>query len=462
MAAVYGRCLWLVRTAAVRRPGVSVERRVASHRFAHQNGSPSLGQYKMRTQLSSSQSRRAIIIGGSIAGLFAALHLRRAGWRVDVYERATEPLSARGAGIMTHPELRAALAQFGIETDTDFGVAINERVVLDRHGAVTAQAHCPQIATSWTHVHSALLARLPATFLHHGADLVRITETVGGVTAHFADGRSATGNVLVGADGVRSAVRRHLFPNHAPQYAGYVAWRGLAPEPALLKHADDVRRCASFAFGLPPGEQMLSYLVPGPGHALVPGQRSINFVWYRPADATRDLPILLTDRTGTTHANAIPPTLIAPEVIAQMRAAAERLLAPWFQRVVAATAQPFLQPIFDLTTPRMHHGRIALIGDAAFVVRPHVGGGVVKAAEDAAALAEALALAEVAPSTALAAFSNVRTPVGEGMVAQARRLGSYLKSTYASDAERAEAAAAALPDAVLRETAMLAHHVRPA
>jgi 2-polyprenyl-6-methoxyphenol hydroxylase-like FAD-dependent oxidoreductase len=154
--------------------------------------------------------------------------------------------------------------------------------------------------------------------------------------------------------------------------------------------------------------------------------------------------------------------MIAPAVIDEMRAAAGRLLAPWFQRVVAATAQPFLQPVFDLLSPRMHAGRIALIGDAAFVVRPHVGGGVVKAAEDAAALATALAPTAADPVTSLAEFSRIRFPAGDSMVAQARRLGSYLKSTYASDAERAEAAAAAAPDAVLRETAMLTnthHHV---
>jgi 2-polyprenyl-6-methoxyphenol hydroxylase-like FAD-dependent oxidoreductase len=396
-----------------------------------------------------------------MAGLFAALHLRRAGWQVDVYERATEPLSARGAGIVTHPELRDALTQFGIATDAGFGVALSERVVLDAQDQIIASAHCPQIATSWTHVHGALMARLPGDRLHRGADLVGIVETAHDITAHFADGRSATGAVLIGADGVRSRVRRHLFPDLTPQYAGYVAWRGLAPEADLLKRADDDQRCARFAFCLPPGEHMLGYLVPGPGHATEPGHRSYNFVWYRPADETRELPRLLTDANGVTHVHAIPPNLIAPAVIDEMRAAAGRLLAPWFQRVVAATAQPFLQPVFDLASPSMHSGRMALIGDAAFVVRPHVGGGVVKAAEDAAALALVLAPADVVPTSALAEFSRARIPIGNRMIAQARRLGSTLKSTYASEAERVEAATAAAPDAVLRETALLDFLRRP-
>jgi 2-polyprenyl-6-methoxyphenol hydroxylase-like FAD-dependent oxidoreductase len=416
----------------------------------------------MRTSPSASQTRRAIIIGGSMAGLFAALHLRRAGWQVDVYERATEPLSARGAGIITHPELRAALNLFGIATDAGFGVAISDRVMLDRRDQIIAKSHCPQIATSWTHVHSALMARLPADRLHRGADLIGVAEAGKNVTAHFADGRSATGTVLIGADGVRSAVRRHLFPDLTPQYAGYFAWRGLAHETDMLKSAGDDQRCARFAFCLPPGEQMLGYLVPGPGHALEPGHRHYNFVWYRPADTARELPRLLTDCYGHAHTNAIPPNVIAPAVIREMRLAAGRLLAPWFQRAVAATAQPFLQPIFDLASPCMHGGRIALIGDAAFVVRPHVGGGVVKAADDAAALAAALAPSMVDPVTALAEFSRARCPAGDSMVARARLLGSYLKSTYASDAERAEAAAAAMPDTVLSETARINNSRHPA
>ena len=408
----------------------------------------------MRTPRPPRDKRRAIIIGGSMAGLFAALHLRRAGWHVDVYERTTEPLSGRGAGILTHPELHAALAQFGIATEHGFGVSLRERAVLDAQGQTIATAAAPQIATSWTQVHSQLMARFPADNLHRGADLVSIAEDTHSITAHFADGRSTTGAILIGADGVRSTVRRHLFPELTPAYAGYVAWRGLAPEAALFKTPDD-GRTAQFTFCLPPGEQMLGYLVPGPGHDLTPGHRSYNFVWYRPADIDNALPKLLTDSNGVRHATAIPPQLIAADVIARMRADANRILAPWFKAVVAETVQPFLQPIYDLASPHMHRDRIALIGDAAFVVRPHVGAGVVKAADDAAALATALATTGPGSAAALAAFSTERTAVGHRMIAQARKLGSYLKSTYASDAERAKAKVAAEPATVLRDTGQI-------
>ncbi len=87
---------------------------------------------------------------------------------------------------------------------------------------------------------------------------------------------------------------------------------------------------------------------------------------------------------------SIPPPLIARAVIAEMREAAARVLAPQFNEMVGLCEQPFLQPIYDLEVPRMAFGRVALAGDAAFVARPHIGAGVAKAADDALALADAL------------------------------------------------------------------------
>ena len=144
-------------------------------------------------------------------------------------------------------------------------------------------------------------------------------------------------------------------------------------------------------FGLPPGEQFLGYPVAGPDNDLRPGHRRYNVVWYRPADEATKLQWLLTDERGVTHAISIPPPLIRREAIAEMRADAERLVAPQFRQIVRLIEEPILQPIYDLESPRMAFGRVAIVGDAAFVARPHVAAGVSKAADDAAALAEALA-----------------------------------------------------------------------
>src|SRR5207342_2222084 len=132
------------------------------------------------------------------------------------------------------------------------------------------------------------------------------------------------------------------------------------------------------------------------------------------ADETTELQSLLTDASGTTHTISIPPPLIRGEGIAHMRAAAERLLAPQFREIVRMIDEPILQPIYDLETPRMAFGRVAIIGDAAFVARPHVAAGVAKAADDAAALALALEADQV--ETALLRFEAERLPVGRKII----------------------------------------------
>ena len=160
------------------------------------------------------------------------------------------------------------------------------------------------------------------------------------------------------------------------------------PESALspATHAD---LFDALVFCLPSGEQCLSYPVAGPDNDLRPGHRRCNFVWYRPAPAP-ELRRMLTDAAGHVHALGIPPPLVRAEVIAELRAAARALLPPQLEEVIRLTAQPFLQPIYDVEAPRMAVGRVALLGDAAFLARPHVAAGVTKAAEDAMALATAL------------------------------------------------------------------------
>src|SRR5262249_48406856 len=300
-----------------------------------------------------------------------ALYLRRSGWDVEIHERSPVPLTGRGAGIMTHPELRRALAGLSLDTERAFGVPIPGRIMLDAAGRVIGRHAFPQIATSWNRVFEMLMGALGAGSYHLGRDLARVSQDGEGVTAHFADGTARRGDLLIGADGFRSAVRAQLLPEVQPLYADYVAWRGLLDErdAAPLLTGEVFQH---LSFHLPPGEQFLGYAVGGPGNDLRPGHRSWNAVWYRPADATRDVPRLLTDDSGRMHELSIPPPLVARSVIAEMRAAADRLLAPPFRAALALVQQPFLQPIYDLESTALAFGRVALVGDAAFVVRPHV------------------------------------------------------------------------------------------
>jgi 2-polyprenyl-6-methoxyphenol hydroxylase-like FAD-dependent oxidoreductase len=205
-------------------------------------------------------------------------------------------------------------------------------------------------------------------------------------------------------------------------------------------------------FYLPPGEQFLGYPVAGPDNDLSFGRRRYNVVWYRPAAEHGELQHLLTDEGGTVHALSIPPPLIRRDAIAAMRAAAGRLLPPQFREVVRLIGEPILQPIYDLESPRMAFGRVAIIGDAAFVARPHVAAGVAKAADDAAALAAALASDDVEP--ALRRFEAQRVPIGRRIIERARHLGAYLQATQTAE-ERARSERHSIPEAVLAETAVL-------
>jgi 2-polyprenyl-6-methoxyphenol hydroxylase-like FAD-dependent oxidoreductase len=125
-----------------------------------------------------------------------------------------------------------------------------------------------------------------------------------------------------------------------------------------------------------------------------------------------------------------------------MREASEAVLVPQFAEIVGRTEQPFLQPIYDLECTQMVFGRVAILGDAAFVARPHVGAGIAKAARDALALVGALRTCE-SIETALREFEASRLAAGRRVVQRARRLGAYIQSQDRT------------PEAVMAETAAL-------
>jgi 2-polyprenyl-6-methoxyphenol hydroxylase-like FAD-dependent oxidoreductase len=395
---------------------------------------------------------RVIIIGGSLGGLLCGNLLYRAGWDAHVYERAGQELAGRGAGIVTHPELFDALERAGVAVDRSVGVEVASRVTFSREGEVVGERPLRQIVTAWSRLHRLLLQAFPRDRYHAGKALVALEQNSTGVSAVFEDGEWVKGALLIGADGIRSTVRGFFLPQVKPLYAGYVAWRGLAHERAFSPavHAALFPR---FAFCLPPREQMLGYPIAGADDATEPGRRRFNFVWYRPADEQVELRRLLTDDRGRFYPDGIAPHLISAKVIAAMRADADRVLSPQFAEAVRLTEQPFLQPIYDLESPCMVFGRVALVGDAAFVARPHCGLGVTKAGADAVALADALTSA-ASVEAALASFNEKRVRSGAAIVAHARRLGAYMQAQIRTAREREMAERYRTPEAVMRETAM--------
>ena len=151
-----------------------------------------------------------------------------------------------------------------------------------------------------------------------------------------------------------------------------------------------------------------------------------------------------------------------------MRARAEDVLAPQFRRLVPLAKQPFLQPIYDFECAQMACGRVALLGDAAFVARPHVGAGVYKAVGDAHALATAMAsrFGWNSPPTDIDAglrrFEGERLPIGRRTVDFGRYLGRCLRDEFSSKNERDAAAHHRSPVGMIEETARLAFLYRAA
>ncbi|MBV8793159.1 MAG: FAD-dependent monooxygenase [Pseudolabrys sp.] len=386
-----------------------------------------------------------------MSGLLAGLLLRRAGWDVEIFEKVETELSGRGAGIVAQPELVAHLASLGLDT-RDLGVNAPIRRIVDRSGRVTEHNECPQIFTAWERVYRLLRDAFPPDRYHRGRGLERFEQGRDRVVAYFANDETAEADVLIGADGVRSNVRQQLLPDVTPRYVGYSAWRALLNESEIPAELN-AELFAGMTFGLPPGEQFLGYPVAGPDNDLRVGHRRYNVIWYRPADETKKLPWLLTDDSGKTHVISIPPPLIRRAAIEEMREAAERLLAPQFRKIVRLVTEPILQPIYDLESPRMAIGRVAVIGDASFVARPHVGAGVAKAADDAAALVAALGEEHDIPA-ALKRFEKARLSINRRIVEYARHLGAYLQATRTAE-EQSRAGPHSTDRAVIEETALL-------
>jgi len=367
---------------------------------------------------------RAIVVGGSLGGLFAGNMLLRAGCDVTIIERSIGELEGRGAGLGVHPSMLEGLLAAGARVDGAVGVAVAGRVALARDGSVAAELAMPQFCTSWARLYNMLNDAFPEERVRRGVELVEFEHDDDGVTARFADGETLRGDLLVGADGVRSAVRRQLYPDAELIYAGYIAWRGMVEERALSPstHAALFNR---FGWGLISGEHIVGYPVPGIGDDLTLGRRRYNIVWYRPVAAEPDLRDMLTDSSGRHHPDGIPPQSIRPEFIATMRRDAEALLAPQWGEMVMSCEQPLFQPIGDLVSPQMAVGRVALLGDAAFVARPHAARGAIKAGHDAIALAATFSPGRVTES--LRRYDELRRAPNLAIVAESRRLGAYLE-----------------------------------
>jgi 2-polyprenyl-6-methoxyphenol hydroxylase-like FAD-dependent oxidoreductase len=393
-----------------------------------------------------SSERRAIVIGGSIAGLFIGAFLRRIGWRVDIYERSSIELIGRGVGIFaTHLELFEALDKCGAGT-VDIGVIVYKRITFDRKGNVIAEKPQLQIVTSWDRLRQVLLKAIDRQRYHFGYAFDRVEQDGSGVCVHFANGRSEKADLVVGCDGFRSSVRARLAPKVQPIYSGYYIWRG-APNESDLSSETRRTMFPYYSFFLDDQLQALGYPISGADDELRAGHRRYNFGWYRVADAAK-LKLMCLDNDGREYEFGVPPPLVRKDLIAQMHAEAETLLPPQYLDCLRHIDQPFFTPVYDFCSPSLVYGRVALVGDAASTPRPHIGFGVSKAGAEAQALAEALSNYNDV-DRALAAYNSLRQPLSERIVAHGRKLGMQLGVGIRTNEDRAFAKLLQSPRGIL-------------
>ncbi|MBM7115113.1 FAD-dependent monooxygenase [Archangium primigenium] len=311
------------------------------------------------------RTRNAVIIGGGVGGLTAALALERRGWAVDVFEQAPA-LKEVGSGVMISPNAMSVLFALGLEQVVARGVPLTHVELCTWRGEALRRERAedvpgtdvPAVLFHRAALHGALHAALGSgTRVHLGARLTRFEEDGEGVVARFEDGREARGDVLVGADGLHSVVRAQLHPGERMRYAGHPCWRGLArgfSHPALPRGLLRETQGRGARFGV--------------GHV-----REDLVYWWATADWPQGEPVpggdsaFLARVFQTAHAPI-------PELIAATRPA-DLLRNDLLDRPPLA---------------RWGRGRVTLLGDAAHPMMPNMGQGACSAIEDGAVLARTL------------------------------------------------------------------------
>lgn len=325
---------------------------------------------------------RIAVVGGGIGGLTLALALRRHGIDVDIYEQAGE-LREVGAAVALSANATRFYDRIGLKPQFD-GVAFDIQTLVYRDGrsgrVIGRHQGRPdyrtQFGASYWGVHradlQAILARaVGMERIHLDRRLVGLDDDGRAVTLHFADGRRAEADLVIGADGARSFVRRWMLGYDDALYSGCSGFRGIVP-PSLLDKSPDPD---AIQFWMGPGGHLLHYPIGNGDH---------NF--------------LLVER----HPSPWP----AREwVIAAAEGEQLRHFGAWHPAVVQMITALPISPRWGLfhrpPLSRWSKGRVTLIGDAAHALVPHHGQGANQSIEDAVVLAASLA--EAGPGALAAA-----------------------------------------------------------
>lgn len=363
------------------------------------------------------------MVGGSLGGLTTACLLRDLGHDVTVFERSSRELEQRGAGIgFLRATWRYLHERAGVELG-DISVETPYIRYLARDGKVSHEAHHPYLFSSWNTVYQRTLAAFDRERYRLGHEMVDFTTGADGspVSATFANGEMFEGDLLVCADGIGSIARKRLQPHADRTYAGYIAWRGMVPESQLpTSIARDLGEAITYF--VYEQSHILVYPIPNVDGSVRPGDRLVNFVWYRNYREGDELVDVLTDRDGVIRELSVPPGKVTAHHEAAVREHARTHLPPQLVDVVHAVDELFLQVVYDIDVDQMVFDRAVLLGDAAVVARPHAAAGTAKAADDAWMLAEALD-ANSTIDEALQQWGPTQLALGKDLLERTRRIG---------------------------------------
>ena len=369
---------------------------------------------------------RAVIMGGSIGGLTAALVLRDDGWDVDVFERSSALLESRGAGIISHPITLRYATEFAGYGLNDLSIKPAWCRYVNDQGKVVSEQACHFRVNSYGTLYRTLVHAFGMEKLHLGRSVVRFREEGSQVKIFISDNDIKMADLLVCADGINSTARKFMVPDASPEYAGYVAWRGTVGKQNLSAETFEALQEA-ITYHLMADGHLLAYPILTRDRDTGKAKRLINWLWYVNVREGEALDDLLTDRGGVLRDTSLAYNTLQEKHVARLRQNAGKVLPPSFAELVLSTKEPFIQAVFDGLIPTMAFGRVCIMGDAAFAARPHCGAGTAKAAEDAWQLGNALAKTNNDVPLALQHWQERQLQCGAQLVARAREIGHRLQ-----------------------------------
>lgn len=357
------------------------------------------------------------IVGGSLGGLFAGVALKhlRKDLNIRILERNPTPLlHDQGAGVVAGQDVQEFFRKHD-RTKTPLSVTSHQRLYLDKSGNVIDRENKEQHMTSWDLLYHLLrtnfdgvdseYAKAPQPEAHEGTATYDYGHQVTNIDFKNAEALSISAktstdhdvtidaDLLIGADGPSSTIRKYVDPGVQRKYAGYVAWRGTVPETQVSDSATEVF-VEKFPFFHSEGTQILAYTIPGPNGTVEPGKRLLNWVWYvNYKEESPEHVELFTDNNGKRHHITLPPGGIQDSVWKRQKEAARDVLPPQFAELVNKTEVPFVQAITDVLSPAAilpSDGRVLLIGDSLAGLRPHTAASTNQAAMDAVELAKSI------------------------------------------------------------------------